>query len=268
MTRKKKSSDGGGNWMDTYGDMVTLLLCFFVLLYSMSSVDEAKLREVILSFNPNAVTTPSQIEQDGNAGPFADPIEDGEPLTEQQIEEVLDSLYVSLKNEVVAQQAGSTVEISKGDGFVFISFNDAVFFGGDSYVLLDEGREILGKVSTILGNARNAIDEVRVMGHTAQAREDRPNSVQTDRYLASNRATVATIYLQEHSGLDPARLVSMGYGQWRPISENTNSESRKKNRRVEIIITGRNLASHLGDSVEQYYAQRDGAAAVPEIPAP
>ena len=44
---KKKSSGGGGaNWMDTYGDMVTLLLCFFVLLYSMSSIDEAKWNEL------------------------------------------------------------------------------------------------------------------------------------------------------------------------------------------------------------------------------
>ena len=53
---KKKSSGGGGaNWMDTYGDMVTLLLCFFVLLYSMSSIDEAKWKIIVQSFNPSIV---------------------------------------------------------------------------------------------------------------------------------------------------------------------------------------------------------------------
>ena len=54
MKRRKKRADEGGNWMDTYGDMVTLLLCFFVLLYSISSVDQAKWREVVKSFNPDA----------------------------------------------------------------------------------------------------------------------------------------------------------------------------------------------------------------------
>ena len=52
---KKKSKGGGGaNWMDTYGDMVTLLLCFFVLLYSMSTISEEKYKAIVLSFNPNA----------------------------------------------------------------------------------------------------------------------------------------------------------------------------------------------------------------------
>ena len=57
---KKKSKGGGGaNWMDTYGDMVTLLLCFFVLLYSMSTISEEKYKAIVLSFNPNAVETPT-----------------------------------------------------------------------------------------------------------------------------------------------------------------------------------------------------------------
>ena len=52
--KKKKSGGGGANWMDTYGDMVTLLLCFFVLLYSISSIDEQKWMWVVKSFNENA----------------------------------------------------------------------------------------------------------------------------------------------------------------------------------------------------------------------
>ena len=54
---KKKSSGGGGaNWMDTYGDMVTLLLCFFVLLYSISSIDQTKWMLVVQSFNKDALS--------------------------------------------------------------------------------------------------------------------------------------------------------------------------------------------------------------------
>ena len=52
--RGRKGSEGGANWMDTYGDMVTLLLCFFVLLYSISSVDQSKWIKLVESFNPDA----------------------------------------------------------------------------------------------------------------------------------------------------------------------------------------------------------------------
>ena len=63
MKKRNKSASGGANWMDTYGDLVTLLLCFFVLLYSISTVDQAKWVQVVKSFNPNAVEV-SQIAID------------------------------------------------------------------------------------------------------------------------------------------------------------------------------------------------------------
>ena len=69
--KKKKGGGGGANWMDTYGDMVTLLLCFFVLLYSMSTISEDKWKAIVQSFNPKAVVTTT--DPSGMGGPFADP---------------------------------------------------------------------------------------------------------------------------------------------------------------------------------------------------
>ena len=57
MKKNKKAPEEGGSWMDTYGDLVTLLLCFFVLLYSISSIDQAKWVQIVKSFNPNATET-------------------------------------------------------------------------------------------------------------------------------------------------------------------------------------------------------------------
>ena len=74
--KKKKSGGGGANWMDTYGDMVTLLLCFFVLLYSMSTISEEKWRAIVTSFNPFADLTATDPE--GNDGPVADPADDSQ----------------------------------------------------------------------------------------------------------------------------------------------------------------------------------------------
>ena len=268
--KKKKGGGDGPNWMDTYGDMVTLLLCFFVLLYSMSTVSEDKWRAIVQSFNPNSLKTATEVIG-GTEGPLADPYEgigalaDPSELTEEELEAMmeaidaaLESLYESLSEYVEENGLGQSVEVTKGDGYIFISFNDAIFFGGDSYVLLQTGRQVLDVVAEALNKAVDYVDEIRIMGHTAQAVPDAPNNPDVDRFLASNRATVTLVYLQERCTIDPARLVSMGYGQWRPIAPNDNEEHRSHNRRVEIEITGKDLLNQMGDSIQQYETLRTG----------
>ncbi|WP_312634276.1 flagellar motor protein MotB [Oscillibacter sp.] len=257
---KKRKSDGGASWMDTYGDMVTLLLCFFVLLYSMSTIDQQKWVQLVQSFNPDA--THEVTENSGNNGQLADPTTpvDGEQsdssLTQAQIVASIEQLYQDLKSYVAQQGAAENISVTKGDGYVFISFNDAVFFDGDSYVLRQDGKEVLEDVGMIVGKASLAIDELRVLGHTAQGDPGKPNNPTVDRFLSSDRAAVVLIYLQEMDILDPARMISMGYGQFRPVADNATREGRAKNRRVELIVTGKDLTSTLGDQIEQYYTER------------
>ena len=270
MKRKKGGGGGGANWMDTYGDMVTLLLCFFVLLYSMSTISEDKWKAIVQSFNPDSIIEDANVAG-GHEGPIADPYEglgsaadpdkaSADLIEMSEIQAALQKLFETLQNYVEENGLAQSVEITKGDGYVFISFNDAVFFAGDSAVLLPLGQEVLNAVSSALDGAVDAIDEVRVMGHTAQANETTPNRVEVDRTLSSMRATNAVIYIQEHSQLSPSRLVSMGYGQWRPVDLNDSEEHRSHNRRVEILITGVDLFNKLGDSIQQYQSLRTGEA--------
>ncbi len=264
---KKRKGGGGASWMDTYGDMVTLLLCFFVLLYSMSTIDQQKWVQLVQSFNPDAIHEIT--ENKGNNGQIADPTTpvDGEQTennvtTQQQVDQALEQLYLDLQMYVAQQGAAENISVTKGGGYVFISFNDAVFFDGDSYVLRSDGEEVLNDVGEIIRKAAPAIDELRVLGHTAQGDPNKPNNPSTDRFLASNRATVVLVYLQEMNILDPARMISMGYGQFRPVAENDTREGRAKNRRVELIVTGLDIASTLGDGIEQYYTERGTQAPI------
>ena len=253
--------------MDTYGDMVTLLLCFFVLLYSMSSINEDKWKAVVMSFNPEAKET--MTENTGNNGPVADPVpdpeglDDGHPDLETEptepteatvtVEEFqLNELYEALLEFSQHEDSGESFSVTKGSGKVFVTFNHTMMFNKTSPELRSEIYPVLDEVCRLFDSAKDLIGEVRVIGHTAQGTTERPNHVAEDRRLASNRATNVTIYLQEHCSLDPARLVSEGIGQWRPIAPNDTEENRSKNRRVELIISGRNLEEELGDDLLGY----------------
>lgn len=244
--------------MDTYGDMVTLLLCFFVLLYSMSTISEDKYRALVMSFNPLAAQTLT--ENPGGEGPSADadeggvipePPEESDVNSQEEIDAEIEALFQALQEYVMEQQLDQKVTVEKTGGKVYITFNQSVFFDGDSSVLKRSAEPILTEVCNMLSSVHKSIDEVRVLGHTAQARADSPNNITVDRNLASNRATNVVIFIQRNSTVEPGRLVSEGIGQWRPIAKNDTAEGRAKNRRVEIIISGRDLVAEMFQSGEQ-----------------
>jgi len=249
MKKRNQDPPGGANWMDTYGDLVTLLLCFFVLLYSMSTLDQQKWESLVRSFNPDSI--PTVTETVGNEGPIADPTTG---TSQDAVQASIDQLYEELQNYIAQQEAQNTVSVTKGDGYVFLSMNNTVFFDGDSYVLRPAGNQILDDLSVILAKVSSSIDEVRIMGHTAQATASEPNNPSVDRFLASNRATTVLLYLQGKQIIDPARLISVSYGQWRPVSSNDTAADRANNRRVEFIIAGKNVENSMSDSIAQYYS--------------
>lgn len=154
-----------------------------------------------------------------------------------------------------------SIQVDMSGGKVYVKFTDTIFFAGNSSDLRQEAKDILLEVCAILDQAESAIDEIRIQGHTAQQLPDTPNDSHFDRYLASNRATEVVWFIQENSSIFPTRLVSEGCGQWRPVASNENLEGRRKNRRVEMIISGRNLEEEkLGDAITQFITQSQGGA--------
>lgn len=251
MKRRRRESSGGGGpaWLATYSDMVTLLLCFFVLLYSISSIDAAKWAIVVKSFNPDAGKEVAQII----TGEPADESKfDSTDVTANTEIDSLETLYFVLSKEIANQNLESDVEIRKGEGFAFVTFRNNVFFSGDSYQLLPEGKEVLDIFTSVVGKAGDVIQEIQVLGHTSQASPDKINDVEFDRFLSSNRATEVLVYIQEKNIVDPAKLVSSSYGQFRPVSPFDTAENRAKNRRVEILITE---SGAVVKALDEYYKE-------------
>lgn len=252
--KKKKSSGGGANWMDTYGDMVTLLLCFFVLLYSMSTISEENWKALVMSFNPNATKTITATP--GGDGPNADSDAQGGEMPTPKPEEVqaqvdadIEALYQMLKEYAEQAEMANTLSVTKGDGKVYVSFNQTAFFNGNSSALRPDSLPILDVVSQMLDSVAGSIDEVQILGHTAQEDDNNPNNIRTDRMLSSERATNVLIYIQEQGNLDPGRLISIGMGQWHPVGDNHTAEGKAQNRRVEMIVSGRDIETELAEGV-------------------
>ena len=246
MKKRGKSQESGANWMDTYGDLVTLLLCFFVLLYSISTIDQAKWVQIVKSFNPEAKDV-SQI-----ADPEQEDAVDDVPGSPEADE--FDDLYESLKKAIEQAGLDSEVELFKGDGYSFITFRDNVFFDGDSSVIKQDGMDVLAQFASILSGVKDSVKEIQVLGHTTQADPVIPNNPENDRVLSSERAARVAAFIQQRTEVTPDKIVPIGYGQFRPVAPFDTAENRAKNRRVELLITKSDAVEH---TLEEYYQMMD-----------
>lgn len=258
MARRKKKNGGGSgyNWMDTYGDMVTLLLTFFVMLFSMSTVNEEKWEILVRAFakNPDAATAQIILVQEGEgddiapANGLAPTI--GQQVTDSELPSDLNQLYEYLMRYVEQNQMSTSVSVSKDSANnVYIRFDNNIFFDGDSYALREGSYPILDFLGDCLKNLEDQIFVTRVNGHTA-AIPGAENYHISDWTLSGERASQVVIYF-EGKGLDPKKLMCNGYGKNYPIESNDTPEGRSKNRRVEIMVLGNSFDK---DSPDDLYA--------------
>lgn len=251
MARKKYQDEGSSSeWLNTYADMVTLLLTFFVMLYSMSTVSEEKW-EFLKAALANIGITTSQLvvvddvtkEGDGQVGSTGSGIGDSPVAEESDAIIDVDMLYNLLKDYVDSMGEGEmkdSIEMQNGKNYIFIRFTDNVFFNPDSAVLRQEGKDVLSEIGAGIKKAEDSIGVIRIEGHTASVLED-DNYHVDDRALSSDRANAVLKYLEENCGISSELLSSLGYGKYRPIADNSTTEGRKKNRRVEILIVEKNI---------------------------
>lgn len=233
MRKKPIQQEGGGDsWMNTYADMVTLLLCFFVLLYSMSTIDAEKYHAIANAFSakdiaelPESLVGNNETMEEQYSYPGPGGIEGG-------IAGAMDSLNEYIKE----QNLQDYIEVYHGDGYEFVRFKDNLMFSGNSYKLLEKSKFLLDAFCTAITPFTNEIQELRIMGHTTQANAFENKDVEGDRYLSSNRANAVLNYIYAKNILPPERLIAIGYGQHHPIAGFDTEENRAKNRRVEIVI--------------------------------
>lgn len=239
MAKKQHEEVNTDGWKDTYGDMVTLLLCFFVLLYSMSSVNSEKWEKFVEAFNPGQDT--NQVVMVPGAKPGDQTVQGGSPEDSSTMDPTdeypssFDELYQTLKEYVEANNMQDTVEISGEDGVVYIRYQNSLFFAADKATLLPESYPSLEFLGKSLKSLEDQIWLISISGHTAKV----PGASElegTNWELSSRRAAAVAMYLEGNAGINARLIRPIGFGGNYPIETNETSEGRARNRRVEMVI--------------------------------
>jgi chemotaxis protein MotB len=277
MPRRKKQEDHDNHeaWAIPYGDLVTLLLAFFVVMYAMSSVNEGKYRVLSDSLAEAFHGTPHSAQQMEEAGAHSQPVEQM-PLTQvnrmivgglparhmmQAPEQPEENAAVSEGDKTGADSPASLadanaselghvaedvdaamqslieagqVHVQRHDNWVTVDISSDILFTSGVARLSGPAVGVLQRLADSLRRFPNAI---RVTGHT----DDRP--IRTVAFpsnweLSSARAA-SVVHLFMDRGISAQRLSVMGFGEYRPVMPNATEPGRNANRRVEVMIMGR-----------------------------
>ena len=256
--RKEDPPKGSPAWMNTFADLMNLLLCFFVMLFAMSSVNEEKFEKVIASFQSTFSILPgggasigegelissgiSQLENfDSYYNQQLSSQSDGQTEEEKDITEAYEQQELE-ESEDMAQQLENAlsqygiqddVEVDFNAEYVTLNMNGALLFDSASAELRDEAYPLINKLGKILVTYDNNIIEVE--GHTDNV-PIHSSKYEDNNVLSMYRALAVASYLRDTTTLNPAYIKSSGRGEYVPIADNATPEGRARNRRVEIKI--------------------------------
>lgn len=233
--RRRRGSDDdspGGNWLTTYGDMVTLILTFFILLYSFSEIDVIKFRKLLFSFRGAiGVMDGGKTTQD-DSGAFSGQtmIDSGE--SRKQSKDILD---IARKIQALINQEGleKSISVSVTQRGVVVSVSEGILFLPGQMELNPRGKRVLFKVGEIL---RVIPNDIAVEGHADDTQPSRKSFIRDNWCLSSVRASRMVAYLHERAGLPSKRLQAVGFGDSKPLMPNDSDLHRRMNRRAEIIV--------------------------------
>jgi len=235
---KKKRKEGEGvkqDWIVTYCDMVQLMLCFFVALFNPDDVDAAQLAAMVASFQNRGMGA----NVGGNTlsvGKSADLGNTINSLPSMDRGRALGSALrkaVSLFNPEVRS---TKVKVTQDErGLVISLASDAFFRPASARVNIEETREILVRVASLLNSNEVGGRKVRIEGHTDQVPVDPAGPWQDNWHLSSERSRAILRYLNDF-GVEEKRFQVAGFADTMPVATNLTEEGRTYNRRVDIVI--------------------------------
>jgi chemotaxis protein MotB len=220
--------DGGGalRWLLTYADMITLLMAFFIMLYSMSILNMNRFKEVAVSIRSGFSGDISGQSRNGNLITINAPkLDDGAGVPWKVAQKI--------QNFVEQENLGKSVRMRVDErGLVISIVTDKVVFDKGQAGLSDAAKRIMEGVADALKQVPN---QIRIEGHTCNL------PVASAKYasnweLSTARATMVVRFFIDHCGIPASRLSAVGYADSKPLVPNTSEKNRALNRRVDVIV--------------------------------
>ena len=255
-------------WQGTFGDLMNLLLCFFVLLFSMATMDAAKFEEVAASFSSafgvfsggemaigkgaligdgvsQLTELSSYVTSMGMAQSGEDSDSDREAVGDMDQQELMEAaekeqleasekLAEKIEAALDAGEIDNLVSLNYTSQYVQLTIQGSILFDSGKTEIKDDAIPVIDKVGQILESYAGGTVEIE--GHTDNVPMSGGGKYANNDELSAGRALSVFYYLTEHTNLDPANLVHTGRGQYDPIADNSTDEGRARNRRVEIKI--------------------------------
>jgi chemotaxis protein MotB len=222
MMKKRRNDDNDREnlerWLITYADLITLLLVFFIMMYTFSRQDAQKHQEVAQRLKAIFRNGPSAVKQGGAAAPNGENIE---KELEEQIAAMAD-----------ANDAGHRILVLRDQRGIVIRIMDRAFFDEGKAELKETAKNALRKIVPILEKSNK---HVRIEGHTDNVPIN-TLEFRSNWELSTRRATEVVRYLIEKHRFPPDRVSASGYAEYRPVAANDSEQNRALNRRIEIIL--------------------------------
>ena len=231
--RKKRKSQGSADWLLTYGDMVTLLLTFFVLLFTTAKIDGYELRLILAAFpglgnyaGGNTLEA-GPLAELGNTIMSLPSMDQGRALSEARREAV--SIF---EPEI----RSNLVRITQDErGLVISLASDAFFESASAEVNIEQTRTLLQNLAKLLQSEAVGDRSFRIEGHTDDIATDPGGDFNSNWDLASARASGVLRYLVDY-GVSERQFQLMSRGEFAPLVANDTAEGRAYNRRVDVVI--------------------------------
>lgn len=248
-------------WKDTFSDLMNLLLCFFVLLYSMSNVDEVKFAELVASLSNSfsifsggaqavgeGTLVSSGATQLSNLDEFytdmgkkaesdveEDPLKQYQDQQMQKKREETEEIYSQVVEASESSRLQDSLDVTMDNGYnyVMISLSGGVLFKSGSADIQSGAKQIMSGVGSLLKRYENK--RIKIEGHTDNV-PIKNSKYDSNLWLSTARAAKVYEYLTTKCHVKSEHMEASGRGEEEPIASNNTAAGRSKNRRVEIKI--------------------------------
>lgn len=237
----KDEEENTERWLVSYADFITLLFAFFVVMYSMSSINEGKYRVLSDTMVDAFKTPPKSPEpiQVGNPAKSLKPVESTLDKPQQiklkpkaaKPDDAMQKIADDVSQAMQPLIKQGLINVKQDKLWVTVEMNTSILFKIGVAELEDEAMPMLRNLSDVIKKLPNHVD---VEGYT----DDIPisNEIFRSNWELSAARAASVVHLFSRNGVSPDRLAAIGYGQYRPVADNKTFEGRRKNRRVAVVI--------------------------------